>query len=268
MRYTLPEREVHLWAGPLDAAQAAAHEEVIDHAERARASAFRLAADRERYVAAHGLLRRLLASYLPEAPQALRFCRGAQGKPELANDGGPRPISFNLSHTRRWVAVALARAMPVGVDVEQVDPALDVGGMAPVVLSRAEQAALAGVSPARRQRSFFVAWVCKEAVLKASGRGLAAGFGGVEVPADVLLAGGDGESASCVVSAGGETRLGDRWLVRGFSLAGDCVGAVAAPGADWTLRSFAFAGADGITGPEARPLPADAAVEGAPSVAR
>jgi hypothetical protein len=56
--------------------------------------------------------------------------------------------------------------------------------------------------------------------------------------------------------------------VGGFTLAGDCVGAVAAPGADWTLRRFAFAGADGLACREAHVLPGDAAVEGGPRVAR
>ena len=232
----LPEQEIHVWFTELDATAESPHTALLDEEELARASRLRDGADRRRYVAAHGLVRALLAGYLGEAAEGLRFRRGPQGKPELAREGGVPALSFNLSHTRRWAAVALARSMPVGVDVEQLDAAVDADGMARLVMSVSEQATLAALTPAQRRRSFLAAWVCKEAVLKATGHGLGDGAQRIELPRDVLAGGGDGtgDSFDFVVEYEGS------WRVRSLDFAGDGIGAVSAPDVGWTLRCLSF----------------------------
>ena len=204
--------------------------------ERIKASRLRNEADKERFLAAHGLLRELLSGYLGTAAEGLQFRSGSRGKPELVPQGDARAISFNLSHTRRWAAVAVAKSLPVGVDIEEVHPALDVDGMAQMVLSEAEQAVLAGLAPAQRRRSFVTAWVCKEAVLKAIGRGLGDGARDVVVPGEVLAGGtgGEGSGFDCVIDCGRS------WRVRSLDFADDGIGAVAAPDVGWTLRCLAF----------------------------
>ena len=77
------------------------------------------------------------------------------------------------------------------MDVEQLEGRphpLGGGGdpdaLARLVLSAAEQAALARVPPDGRARAFLVAWTRKEAVTKATGDGLRAAFSEVVVAAD------------------------------------------------------------------------------------
>ena len=235
MQAPLAEREVHVWFAQLDAAAESPHAAVLDQDERARASRLRDPADRRRYVAAHALARVLLSGYLGEAPERLRFRVGPRGKPELVAEGGAHALSFNLSHTRRGAAMALARSMPVGVDVEQFDPVVDADGMARLVLSASEQSTLAALTPAKRRRAFLQAWVCKEAVLKAAGCGLGDGVKRIELPRDVLAGGSDGAGDGFDFVAQYE----GSWRVRSLTPARDCLGAVAAPDGDWTLRCFA-----------------------------
>jgi 4'-phosphopantetheinyl transferase len=232
----LREQEVHVWTAALDATSGFGYSGLLGDEEQARASRLRDPADRSRYVVTHGVLRRLLAEYLGESPEALRFFHGPRGKPELARQGGVPALSFNLSHARRWVAVALARSMPVGVDVEQLDAAVDADGMARLVMSASEQATLAALTPAQRRRSFLAAWVCKEAVLKATGHGLGDGAQRIELPRAVLAGGcgGTGGGFDFVVEYEGS------WRVRSLDFAGDCIGAVAAPDVGWTLRCLSF----------------------------
>jgi len=178
------------WARRRDAS--ARHTGLLDQTERRRWAAYRREEDRERFLTGCALAKTALARYTGRRPAEVRFdrscdqCGEPHGKPVLAG-GGPE---HSVAHSGDLVAVAVARA-PVGVDVEQLDARpRPLGGdgdpeaLARLVLSAAEQAALARVAPAGRARAFLVAWTRKEAVTKATGDGLRAAFGEVVVAAD------------------------------------------------------------------------------------
>lgn len=145
----------------------------LDDAERARADAFRRPADRERYVAAHIALRRLLAAYLRTAPQDIPFARAAcprcgapHGRPVLTG----ADTHFSLSHSRGAVLIGVARS-PVGVDVERLPRPERVEVCAPA-LHPGERRELAAHPPADRPAAFARLWARKEAYLKGTGIGV------------------------------------------------------------------------------------------------
>ena len=157
----------------IDAAAWPRLEAVLDEAERAHAARFRREADRRAYVAAHGLTRLALSDWAPVSPEDWRFGAAPGGKPHIVQPaGGGKPLSFNLSHTSRLVAVAVTRAGEVGLDVEtmaddRLDPAVAADQFSP-----AEVEWLAGQPAAARGEAFAGLWTLKEAVLKAEGGGL------------------------------------------------------------------------------------------------
>lgn len=169
------EREISVWTLPTDimaAADGPRLSAVLDEGERARANAFRLEDDRLSYCLAHGLLRRALSALSPGIPpSAWRFERGPHGKPHIA---GPieTDLAFSLSHTRGLVAIALARGLSLGVDVEA--DTRDVNGVeiATRFFSRDEANALRALPAETCPRAFLALWTLKEAIVKASGRGL------------------------------------------------------------------------------------------------
>ena len=178
------------WARRRDAS--ARHADLLDEAERRRWAAYRREEDRERFLTGCALAKTALARYTGRLPAEVRFdrtcsqCGEPHGKPVLAGGWA----QHSVAHSGDLVAVAVARA-PVGVDVEQLDGRpRPLGGdgdpeaLARLVLSVAEQAALARVPPAGRARAFLVAWTRKEAVTKATGDGLRASFSDVVVAAD------------------------------------------------------------------------------------
>ena len=113
------------------------------------------------------LSRAILCRKLNISAEALEYEAGSNGKPHLAGRSG---IEFNLSHSGRWVVMAVAPA-PVGVDVEKVrefDPALPGRYFAPE-----ETAELNALPESRRRLLFFSLWTLKESFLKARGTGLA-----------------------------------------------------------------------------------------------
>lgn len=173
----LPEGDVHLWLSrydriddprTLDACRA-----ILTPEEHAQTSRFHFEDDRQRHLVTRALLRRTLSLYTDIPESAWRFVANAYGRPALAETHGDAcTLSFNLSHTRHMIALAVARGTAIGVDVEnhaaRAAP-LDIAGH---FFSADEAAALSAVAPSQRQRRFFEYWTLKESYIKARGMGL------------------------------------------------------------------------------------------------
>lgn len=152
---------------------------LLDDHERVRLSRLRRPADRARYLAAHALVRLVLAPLAGTVPGALAFdrtcrCGAPHGKPVLR--GGP---GFSLSHAGELVGVAVRADGPVGLDVEQVRDVADLDALAEHVRSPAERAR-GDLDPA----AFFRTWTRKEALVKATGDGLTAPMTAITLTVD------------------------------------------------------------------------------------
>jgi 4'-phosphopantetheinyl transferase len=167
------------WAAPVDPAAAPALVDLLDRHERTRLERLRRPEDRARYLAAHALVRLVLAPLAGTAAEALAFdrtcrCGAPHGKPSLP--GGP---GFSLSHAGELVGVAVRPDGPVGLDVEQVRDVADLDALAGHVRSAAERARV-DLDPA----GFFRVWTRKEALVKATGDGLSAPMTAITLAAD------------------------------------------------------------------------------------
>lgn len=183
-----------------------------------------------------GPLRRLLAAYLDVRPDAIEFEEGDGGKPCLAaitecSGRSPR-LDFNWSHSGNWALVALARGQPVGVDIEARTRPLRVKELARRFFDPAEAAALDAVA-GNAEPAFIGLWCAKEAVLKATGRGLAFGL---ERIAFEYRGGVDWRLRRVDPALG---RLAD-WQLAGFEAAPRYQGALAWRGAPRRIEAFAL----------------------------
>src|SRR5262249_28909765 len=140
-----------------------------------------LARDREQFIAAHALLRRVLAQCLNCAPGDVTFGVTANGKPYLT--GSAIDLRFNLSHSGERSMIALAAGRDVGIDVEQ-ERSVEVLGIAKRFFAPGEAAVLHTRSPAEQQIAFFRCWTRKEAFIKALGEGLGYPLDAFEVELD------------------------------------------------------------------------------------
>jgi 4'-phosphopantetheinyl transferase len=146
----------------------------LDPSERSRADRFRVAADREAYIAAHALIRVMLSRRVADiAPADWRFHVTESGKPVLDPDQGPSDLHFSLSHTRGLVACAIGWPYALGVDAEawRAQAPLE---LATLYFAPAEARLVAERAPAERRSTFYRLWTLKEAYLKATGQGLTA----------------------------------------------------------------------------------------------
>ena len=161
------------WAsGGPDDAPAAHIRELLDARERERARAHRAPAASHTFVRAHALLRLVLAAYVGEDPAALRFttrcrlCGGSHGKPSLI---GAADLDFSLSHSHGAAIVAVGGAAPIGVDIENRRGAATVSELSPAILAPGETLGRTSAGATGLLRH----WTRKEALLKATGHGLA-----------------------------------------------------------------------------------------------
>jgi 4'-phosphopantetheinyl transferase len=148
----------------------------LDDADRKRAARFVHAADRESFSVAHALLHWALAFHGDVPRSNHRFVRGTYNRPRLDPAlVGPDAPHFNLAHARGLVAVVVASAnVCVGIDVEQVVPrGMDVMRITRQVFAPAEADWITkGTSSEECWDRFVRIWTIKEALLKATGRGL------------------------------------------------------------------------------------------------
>lgn len=141
----------------------------LDAAETSKMSRFVFKHLRDQYAYAHGLLRSLLSRYVGCQPGELQFIEGAFGKPALLNAGG---LSFSLSHSGHGVAIAIARDLEVGIDIEQIKQMRDRSELVAMFFSADEITRYRALPDSAQEEAFFKLWTRKEAFLKGLGLGL------------------------------------------------------------------------------------------------
>ncbi|HET9484221.1 MAG TPA: 4'-phosphopantetheinyl transferase superfamily protein [Xanthomonadales bacterium] len=141
--------------------------------EREQEDRYRFADDRKRYRVTRALVRTALSLRAAVEPEDWVFVTNDYGCPRVADvHGAAAQLSFNVSHTRGLVALAVTQERALGVDVENVAAREVSTGIADRFFAPVEVDGLAAVAPQRRQERFFEYWTMKESYIKARGMGL------------------------------------------------------------------------------------------------
>ena len=163
---------------------------LLDPGELARAQRFHQVMHRRRFVVRRGRLRQWLGTQLGIAPGAVPVSITAMGKPFVP--GWDRHFSASHSHETMLLACA---PVPVGCDIERVQPDFDWRALAERLFAPEERQALAAMPDEAGRIAFFHCWARKEAFVKALGQGLAYPLDAFAVTCTAraeLLRGGDG----------------------------------------------------------------------------
>lgn len=221
----LSANELHIWQAVLDQSNDTREKLVasLSSDERLRAASFRFVRDRNRFIAARGVLRHILSRhYLDRDPRDLSFSRGEFGKLSLAPGYKSADLHFNLSHSEGIALFVFARGREVGVDLERVR-SLAGDSLASHFFSLNETSTLQKLPSRQRLEAFYRLWTSKEAYLKARGQGL-------RIPLDSFdvspIAGG----SRYILRAENST-----WLLVAFKPKRHYIATAAAPGHDWRL---------------------------------
>jgi 4'-phosphopantetheinyl transferase len=143
----------------------------LSQPELTKADRFRFPIHRIRYIAAHHYLRQTLSQYLDVPPNAIDFAYAEYKKPYLSFPASS-PIQFNLAHSGDLAIFGIGITHPLGIDVEKVQETFNMD-VADRFFSIQECEHLR-LLPANDQRlAFYRIWARKEAMIKATGKGLA-----------------------------------------------------------------------------------------------
>ena len=165
------EKEAHIWRTDLelhDCLQSSLLK-LLSPDEKNRAQKFRFAEDKRNYIVARGILRSLIGKYLNINPAQISFQYNEFGKPKIADNN---PLHFNISHSRNIALFGFTNKMNVGVDVEWVNPNIEVKDIASSFFSTNEILKLLALPEKQQALGFFNCWTRKEAFIKAVGEGL------------------------------------------------------------------------------------------------
>jgi 4'-phosphopantetheinyl transferase len=200
--------EIHLWRARLDVSPEALKplEGLLHEDERARAGRLMFPRHRIRFIAARGILRRVLGIHTGCEPASVEFAYGEHGKPAIAKPARTG-VEFNISHSGDLALYAVALDFAVGVDVELIKPDgswLEIAGR---YFAPGEYARLVELPREEMQREFFGMWAEKEARLKALGVGLHFPMEDIKGPpvTAVRFVPATGYAAALAYSRGGQT---------------------------------------------------------------
>lgn len=119
-------------------------------------------------------LRLLIGAYLGLPGKGVHINRSNRGKPVLDASVHSEILNFSMAKSEGRLLLGFTTACEVGVDLEPAQrKAQQPLGVARRYFSAAEFSALSALPPAERDAAFLRTWACKEAVVKASGHGIA-----------------------------------------------------------------------------------------------
>ena len=133
-------------------------------------------------------LRLLLGSYLGVPGKDVVLSRSVRGKPILDPAVHRAGLQFSLAKSGDRALIGICMHSPIGVDLEPAgrEPR-DALRLARRYFHPREADDLAALPAAQRNAAFLRAWACKEAVVKASGQGIANQLGLFRIEIDPTL---------------------------------------------------------------------------------
>ena len=198
--------------------------------EQTRLNRYGNAAARDMFIAARGGLRLLLARLLNTGAGAIRIATHEHGKPYLPDYPD---LHFNISHSRTLALIAIA-SHPVGVDIEYLRRPVDFAAVLRRFFSSDERRDWQNHATPTPAEAFFRGWTRKEAILKATGEGIA-GLGHTVVSFKP-------DEPRALLSRLQDPAEAQKWLFKDFCPATDYQAAVAlqAPALNLSIEAFSL----------------------------
>lgn len=174
----LDDSQVHVWKFSLNIPEKELEEyfEILDSSEQQRANRRIRPQDANHFIAAHGGTRFILAKYLNQSAKDISFKETEKGKPFLDTRNVQSRIQFNLTHSAEMALLAVSQFRPVGVDIEYLKRKSSTIDLAKRFFSEREFQWLKQLPEVELKLNFLQAWTRKEALLKATGKGLSGGL--------------------------------------------------------------------------------------------
>ena len=172
--YAALSSQIDVWIGQVVPKQSIAEplQPLLQIDELQRANRYKFPDLQNRFIQRRAILRRILGQYLDHPPAELELTTNAFGKPQIS-EAHSSELQFSLTHSGDWLAIAITRNQPVGIDLEIIRENVDCVGLAENFFAPEDITAICSQSDENQIRAkFFEIWTAKEAYIKAIGTGL------------------------------------------------------------------------------------------------
>ncbi len=147
----------------------------LDETELKRAQKYHFEKDSNSFIIRRALLKIALAEYIGLQIDQITITKHQNKKPYLSSHPS---IFFNVSHTKEYALIVIA-SVSVGVDVEKIDIENDYSDTIKHIFNKTDRDILTATR--NQKRTFFTFWTRKEAIVKATGKGISDDF--IKIPA-------------------------------------------------------------------------------------
>jgi 4'-phosphopantetheinyl transferase len=150
----------------------------LSTSEHAKMARLKSSLDRRRYLASRIFTRRLLSNLTGIVPEDLEIITDKCGKPRLnlptvvGRLSSEPLLGFNVSHSENFLGIAVALGVEVGIDIEVVNPDLDVLATSRACLDHLDVDKVRRASQNERRFVFYRLWTRREAFAKMQGHGV------------------------------------------------------------------------------------------------
>jgi len=142
------------------------YESLLSKEEKDKIKQLYFERDQQCAIISRGMLRCLLSQHINTNPLHIHFRYSQHGKLFLEEK-----IHFNVSHSKNIIAYAITNHNEIGIDVEYVQPREHWEQIANYNFSEQEKFWIKKTRIDDRLAAFYTCWTCKEAYIKATGKG-------------------------------------------------------------------------------------------------
>ncbi len=169
----LLENHIDVWFLSLDTKEAILDKLriILSEDEIEKAQCLFSAEQMKHFITSRGFLRLLLSRYLKVKPGEIEFQYNNNGKPALSGKY-KKELCFNISHSHGTALYGIAMRRSIGVDVEKIRTNISYNKIANRQFSQSEINMIQKAPFDENIQTFFNIWTRKEALLKATGKGL------------------------------------------------------------------------------------------------
>ena len=145
---------------------------ILDTEEKVRFNKFSNEKAKRHYLVARSSLKLVLENYLEKEASQISFFKGAKGKPYLKGNHKIQPF-FNLSHSHNRFLISVSDSIN-GIDIEFLKKKVSINPILNRFFSKTEQISFNEFCGSSNDIATFLrGWTRKEAILKATGEGVA-----------------------------------------------------------------------------------------------
>jgi 4'-phosphopantetheinyl transferase len=148
------------------------YQEILSKDEKTRADKFYFEHHRKNFIIFRATLRQTVSKHLNISAEKIKFKYAKFGKPEIITAQNKQNIQFNISHSENIALIAICKNKHIGIDIEQVRDLKDYQKISERFFSKKENQAVLKEPIKNQIKTFFQIWTRKEALIKASGKGL------------------------------------------------------------------------------------------------